>query len=91
MKKLLLPLLLLLGCAGNEHFTITGTIKYKGASPHHYLALEDSKHHIFKIANPKSFHLDRMQNKVVTLKVKLIQKPHDKLFPAVVKVTGIKE
>jgi len=91
MKKLLLLPLLLFGCAGNEYFTIKGKIKYKGVSPHHYLVLEDSNRHIFKIANPKSFHLDRMQNKVVTLKVKLLQKPRSKLLPAVIKVTGIKE
>ena len=92
MKQILLPILsifLLSACDANKSATIKGTIKYVGAAPHNYLALEDSNHHIFKVDNPQDFNLKSKQNQRVIAKVKLLKKPVGSGFPAVIQIVDI--
>lgn len=94
MKRVLLsfPLILSLGaCMSGNSIDLEGEIKYKGTVPHNYLAIEDSNHNIYKVANPQAFHISKLQNHKVKVKAKLLEKAKGVGFPALVKVIDIKE
>jgi hypothetical protein len=94
MRRVLLslPLILFLGaCMNGNTIELEGVVKYKGTVPHNYLALEDRSHHIYKIANPQEFHIEKLQNHKVKIKAKLLQKARGIGFPALIKLIEIKE
>jgi hypothetical protein len=94
MRRVLLsfPLILSLGaCMSGNTIDLEGEIKYKGTIPHNYLAIEDRSHHIYKIANPQEFHIEKLQNHKVKIKAKLLQKARGIGFPALIKLIEIKE
>jgi len=94
MKKifiLLLGVLSLVGCSEGDTSDVTGRIAMKGSSIHSYLVIEDTKtHKALKINNYKAFDLEKRQNEIVTLNVKLIKKAVGSGFPAVVEVVEVK-
>ena len=79
------------GCMNGQNIEVEGTIKYVGATPHHYLALEDSKQHLFKISNPQAFKLEKLQNHRVKAKVAIIKKAVGPGFPPIIKILDIQE
>ncbi len=87
----ILGTLLLEACMHGQNIELEGTIKYVGATPHHYLALEDSKQHLFKISNPQAFKLEKLQNHRVKAKVAIIKKAVGPGFPPIIKILDIQE
>ncbi len=92
MKRffLLNLLTLLLGaCMSANGVQLEGKIKYIGATPHNFLALEDRDHKIYKISNPEDFNIAQKQNHSVVIKAKILKKTIGVGFPTLIKVTDL--
>ncbi|HFQ62525.1 MAG TPA: hypothetical protein ENK39_09550 [Epsilonproteobacteria bacterium] len=86
-----LTMLSIVSCSEGDTADVTGRIAMKGSSIHTYLVIEDAQtHKALKINNYKVYHLERRQNEIVTLKVKLIKKAIGPGFPAEVEVVEVK-
>ncbi len=83
--------LLLGACMTGQNIEVEGKVKYVGSTPHHYLALEDQKHHLFKISNPQAFGVDKLQNRKIKARVQLLKEAVGPGFPAVVKIISIEK
>jgi len=80
----------LVACHKENTVNITGRVAMKGNSIHTYLVLEDVRtKKSIKLVNYKAFHLDRRQNEILTLKVKLVKKKIGIGFPAEVKIVEV--
>ncbi len=91
VSLLALGALLLGACMNGQNIEVEGRVKYVGSTPHHYLALEDTKQHLFKISNPQAFGVDKLQNHKIKAKVQLIKEAVGPGFPAVVKIISIEK
>ena len=91
LSSSILGALLLGACMNGQNIELEGTVKYVGATPHHYLALEDNKRHLFKISNPQAFGVEKLQNRKVRVKVELVKEAVGPGFPAVVKIISIEK
>jgi hypothetical protein len=94
MKRIVIVLFSMMGfiaCSEGDTADITGRIAMKGSSVHTYLVLEDTQtKKSVKLVNYKAFHLDKRQNEILTLKVKLVKKAVGPGFPAEVEVVEVK-
>jgi hypothetical protein len=79
-----------LGCANSSLINIEGKVAMYGSMPHTYLAIKDNKNHkLYKIINSKDFNLINMQNRVLEVKAKILNKKVGPGFPAVIKVIKV--
>ena len=92
MKKSLflgcVSLALFVGCVNQEGLLpLKGAIYMKGSTPHTYLVLEnEANQKKYRLRNAKAFALEKRQNQVVSLKVKVLKEGSGAFAPTEVEV-----
>ena len=84
----------IVGCVqsnSHEGLELTGRISMKGTVPHSFIALREEKSgRLYKILYSDKYNIEKYQNRILTLSVKIVKKERGIGFPAEVEVQGIR-